>query len=199
MKLLYSSTSPYARKVRITAFETGLHDRIELVPIDTTNPASGLSAHNPLSKIPVLETEFGPLYDSPVICEYLDSLHDGPKLFPAAGSARWNALRWQALADGLLDAALLIRHESIRPVEYQFEPYIEKQKGKILGALDAMEKGAADLEGRLTIGTITAACALGYLDLRFTDLAWRESYPNLAKWHKAFAARSSYVDTLAKA
>ncbi|MFE0754942.1 glutathione S-transferase [Inquilinus sp. NPDC058860] len=200
MKLLYSPFSPFARKVRIAAIETGLQDRIEAVPTSTEDPASGLSGRNPLNKIPVLETEFGPLYDSPVICEYLDSLHDGPKLFPAAGPARWKALRWLALADGLQDAALLIRYElTLRPTEKQHEPWIERQKAKIRTALDRMEADAAELDGPLTIGAIGAACALGYLDLRFADWGWRGTHPRLAAWHAGFAERPSYVATIAQA
>ena len=200
MKLLYSPFSPFARKVRIVAHETGLQDRIEVVPTSTEDPASGLSARNPLNKIPVLETEFGPLYDSPVICEYLDTLHDGPKLVPAAGADRWRALRWEALADGLMDAALLIRYEiTLRPVEKQHEPWVERQKTKIRKSLDQMEADAAELDGPLTIGTIGAASALGYLDLRFADWGWRETHPRLAAWHAAFAERPSYIATIAQA
>jgi len=196
MKLFYSPASPYARKVRIVAMETGLHERLEIVSVDTSNPNNGLVDHNPLSKIPVLETEFGPLYDSPVICEYLDTLHAGEKLFPAESTARWKALRWQALADGLLDAALLIRYElTQRPAERQYDGFIEKQTSKIASALAYMNGHTRDLEAPMTIGTIAIACALGYLDLRFADLAWRDKYSNLAQWHKQFSARPSYVDT----
>ncbi|MGO4126946.1 glutathione S-transferase [Inquilinus sp. YAF38] len=200
MKLLYSPFSPFARKVRIVAHETGLQDRIEVVPTSTEDPASGLSARNPLNKIPVLETEFGPLYDSPVICEYLDTLHDGAKLVPAAGADRWRALRWEALADGLMDAALLIRYEiTLRPADKQHEPWIERQKTKIRKSLDQMEADAAELDGPVTIGTIGAASALGYLDLRFADWGWRETHPRLAAWHAGFAERPSYIATIAQA
>jgi glutathione S-transferase len=200
MKLLYSPFSPFARKVRIVAHEAGLQDRIEVVPTSTEDSAGGLAARNPLNKIPVLETEFGPLYDSPVICEYLDTLHDGAKLVPAAGADRWRALRWEALADGLMDAALLIRYEiTLRPAEKQHEPWIERQKAKIRASLDRMEADAAELDGPLTIGTIGAASALGYLDLRFADWGWRETHPRLAAWHAAFAERPSYIATIAQA
>lgn len=196
MKLLFSPTSPFARKVRITALETGLHGRIEMVPINTEDPNSGLAAHNPLRKIPVLETEFGPLYDSPVICEYLDTLHAGPKLFPAGGAARWQALRAQALADGLKDAALLLRYEQIlRPADRQSDSWIERQRLKIAGALDRMEADGAEFDGVLTIGGISVACALGYLDFRFPDWDWRKTHPFLATWHHHFAARPSYTAT----
>jgi glutathione S-transferase len=200
MKLLYSPFSPFARKVRVVAHEAGLQDRIEVVPTSTEDPASGLATRNPLNKIPVLETEFGPLYDSPVICEYLDTLHDGAKLVPAAGADRWRALRWEALADGLMDAALLIRYEiTLRPAEKQHEPWIERQKTKIRKSLDQMEADAAELDGPLTIGVIAAASALGYLDLRFADWGWRETHPRLAAWHEGFAQRPSYIATIAQA
>ena len=200
MKLLYSPFSPFARKVRIAALETGLQDRIEVAPTSTEDAASGLSARNPLNKIPVLETEFGPLYDSPVICEYLDSLHEGGKLFPAMGPDRWRALRWQALADGLMDAALLIRYEiTLRQEGGRSEAWVERQKAKIRKALDRMEADIAELDGPLTIGAIGAACALGYLDLRFADWGWRETHPRLAAWHKGFAERPSYIATIAQA
>jgi glutathione S-transferase len=200
MQLLYSPFSPFARKVRIAAFEIGLQDRIEVVPMSTEDPASGLSGHNPLNKIPVLETEIGPLYDSPVICEYLDALHDGPKLFPAPGPDRWRALRWQALADGLQDAALLIRYEaSLRPEERQHPPYVERQKAKILRALARMEADVAELDGPVTIGQVAVAAGLGYLDLRFADWRWRDGHPKLAAWHAVFAARPSYATTEVKA
>ncbi|OWJ67002.1 glutathione S-transferase family protein [Inquilinus limosus] len=200
MKLLYSPFSPFARKVRIVAAELGLQDRIEVTPTSTEDPASGLSARNPLNKIPVLETEFGPLYDSPVICEYLDTLHEGGKLLPAAGPERWRALRWQALADGLMDAALLIRYElTLRQEGGRSEAWIERQKSKIRKSLDQMEADAAELDGPLTIGTIAAAAALGYLDLRFVDWGWRETHPRLAAWHAVFAERPSYVTTIAQA
>ncbi len=102
MKLRYSPTSPYVRKVSVTALELGLTERIARVPTDTQDRESGIAEHNPLGKVPALILDDGGvLYDSPVICEYLDSLHDGPPMFPAAGPARWTALRQQALGDGI--------------------------------------------------------------------------------------------------
>lgn len=164
--------------------------------INTQDQASGLSRYNPLNKIPVLETELGPLYDSRVICEYLDTLHGGPKLIPVSGMVRWRALRWQAVADGLQDAALLIRYEATeRPTERQHEPWVARQKDKILGALDRMDVDAEELDEALTVGTIAAACALGYLDLRFPDWNWRDGRLRLAAWHETFARRPSYVQT----
>ena len=200
MKLLCSPTSPFSRKVRILVLEAGLHDQIKVVPIDTENPGNGLVRYNPLQKIPVLETKFGPLYDSPVICEYLDTLHDRPKWIPSSGTARWNALCWQAMADGLQDAALLIRYEAMqRPAEQQHAPWIARQKGKVLAALDRMEGNVGEIERSLTIGSIAVACAVGYLDLRFASWNWRASRPRLAAWHNTFSERRSYTQTATEA
>ncbi|MGH6932513.1 MAG: glutathione S-transferase N-terminal domain-containing protein, partial [Dongiaceae bacterium] len=137
MKLRYSPTSPYVRKVTVSALETGLHDRVSRVPTVTADPASGLTRDNPLGKVPALLTDEGEaLIDSPVICEYLDSLHAGPKLIPAAGPARWTALRREALADGILDAAILRLLEGRRAAGEQSAGWIEKQKNVIGRAFD---------------------------------------------------------------
>jgi glutathione S-transferase len=131
-----------------------------------------------------------------VICEYLDSLHSGRKLFPADGRARWQALRQQALFDGVLDAAVLCRYEAaIRPAEYQWTEWRSGQIGKIAGALAALEREAASLEGELTIGGVTAACALGYLDFRLPEMNWRDSAPALAQWFAKASARPSFLAT----
>lgn len=190
MKLRYSATSPYVRKCLVAAIELGLDGRIEKIPTNTADPASGLSADNPLGKVPVLLTEgAGAIYDSPVICEYLDSLHDGPKLHPAAGAVRWQVLRRQALADGMTDAAILRRLESIRPEAQRSDAFIALQAGKMTAALDALEAEAGRLGGTLAIDQIAIACALGYLDFRFAADRWRDGRPALAAWHDRFAAR----------
>ena len=195
MKLHYSPTSPYVRKVVITAIETGLFDRIERVSA-TASPISAddtLNADNPLGKVPCLVTDDGmALFDSPVICEYLDSLHSGAKLFPTAGPARWTALRRQALGDGLLDAALLARYEvALRPENFRWQEWSAGQKGKIARALDAMEGEASTLGDTVDIGTITLAVALGYLDFRYAADHWRDGRKALADWHARFAERPS--------
>ena len=194
MKLRYSPTSPYVRKVVVTAAETSLSDRIELVVTNTRDPGSDLPGDNPLGKVPTLITDDGMrLFDSPVICEYLDSLHDGPKLFPAAGGARWTALRLQALGDGLLDAGLLCMLEGRRPADERSAGFVAIQKGKIAAAVAALEAEASGFGNALTIGTITVGCALGYLDFRFADEDWRAEHPTLAAWNAKFAARPSMV------
>ena len=156
-----------------------------------------LNEENPLGKIPALVLGDGTaLFDSPVICEYLDTLHDGPRLFPADGPERWTALRRQALADGLLDAAILCRYETfLRPEERQWADWIEGQQSKFRRALDALEGEAEDFGDTVDIGTISAGCAADYLDFRSLDDGWRESRPRLAAWLEGFAARPSMQAT----
>ncbi len=198
MKLRSSATSPYVRKVLVTAIELGLADRIERIPTVPADPASGLANDNPLGKVPALILEGGEaLYDSPVICEYLDSLHDGAKIFPPPGPERWRALRQQALGDGILDAAILRMLETVRrPEELRWPGWIEHQAGKVSRALDRFEREAASLDGPLTIGQITAGCACGYLDFRFADDGWRATHPKLAAWYETFAQRPSMQETV---
>ena len=152
-----------------------------------------VNALNPLGKVPVLITDDGEaLFDSQVICEYLDSLHDKPPLYPADAPGRWRTLRLAALADGLLEAALLVRYErAIRPTEQQCDAWIDGQIGKIQRALLALEAQADHLQPPLDIAQITVACALGYLDFRFVELNWRSDAPALVAFHGIFATRDS--------
>ena len=194
MQLIYAAASPFARKVRVLAAETGLLDRIEL--LDTavlpTTLNERVNALNPLGKIPVLLTDDAEaLYDSRVICEYLDTLHAGAKLLPS-GAARWQVLRLAALADGLMDAALLARYErGVRPAELQWPAWLDGQLGKVQRALTELERQVDLLQGPLDLAQIGVACALGYLDFRFADLDWRAAYPDLAAFQQAFSQRPS--------
>ena len=192
MKLRYSPTSPYVRKVMVCAAETGSSGDLELIPTDILDPESDLPGDNPLGKVPTLITDDGDrLFDSPVICEYLDGLHDGDRLYPSSGAARWKALRLQALGDGILDAAVLCVLEGRREPGERSAAFVAHQKGKIERVLDALEGGAAGLGGPVTIGAVTAGCALGYLDFRFAEDRWREGRPALATWYEAFSRRPS--------
>lgn len=184
--LRYSPASPYARKVRIAADLLGLSERIEIGAADATDPADSLRRQNPLGKIPTLILEDGSaLYDSRVIAEYLDHLAGGGRMIPADPSARFTALRLQALGDGVNDAALLIRYEIFsRPEALRYGEAIAHQQGKIDRALDALE--AAPPAGPVDIGHISIACALGYLDLRFAG-EWREKHPRVVAWLEKFA------------
>jgi glutathione S-transferase len=198
MKLRYSPTSPYVRKVTVTAIETGLDKKIERV---FTMPASApdLPKHNPLGKVPTLILDNGDcLIDSPVIVEYLDSLHSGAKIVPTSGNARWKALRLQALADGILDAGVLRLMETRRPANEQSKAWIEKQRTVIARSLDWLESHAAELDDAMTIGNLTVAIAGDYLDFRFGADDWREDRPKLAAWQKRFAARPSMRETYPK-
>lgn len=197
MKLLYSPTSPFVRKAMVAAIEAGVRESIELVPTNVWAPDTDIGIHNPLGKVPALVTRDGDvLFDSPVICEYLDSLNDGSKLFPAEGPERWSALRQQALADGIMDAAVLRLLESKRPDDERSEAWIGRQKVVVDRSLDILEDEAGSLSGPLTIGQIAIGCALGYLDFRFGDDHWRSSRPALADWFDAFGDRRSMTDTI---
>jgi glutathione S-transferase len=198
MQLRYSPTSPYTRKVTVTAIETGLDGRIERIATNVWDPATDIARDNPLGKVPALILEDGTvLFDSPVICEYLDSLHDGPKVIPPAGPERWTALRRQAQADGVVDAAVLRLLESRRPESQRSSTWDARQAGVVARGLNAFETEAATggLAGPLTIGHIALGCCLGWLDLRFPHEDWRAARPALTAWFEAFAARPSMQAT----
>jgi len=188
MKLRHTPRSRFVRKVLVLAHEHGLVDRVELVPT-SLSPVQGndtLALENPLMKVPSLVTDDGEvLFDSPVICEYLDDMATGRKLFPAAGPARWAALRQQALGDGITDAVILCAYEALRPEDKRWTGWAEGQMRKAHQGLAAIER--EDLSGPRTIGHIAIACMLGYLDLRFPNDGWRQRHPRLALWYKDFA------------
>ena len=199
MTLYYSPSSPYARKVRVVAIETGLDKKIDLVNAVLTPVAANadVDKHNPVGKIPVLAIKGMDLFDSPVICEYLDGLHKGRKMIPRKGRERWVALRQQAMADGLLDAALLARYEGfLRPEEKRWPDLVQGQMKKIDGVLDQLEAEAKTLKGKLTLGTISVVCALGYLDFRFASHDWRAKRPKLAKWFATISNTPSIKATV---
>ena len=200
MKLHHSTTSPFVRKVMVAAIELGLADRIEKMPakVSPIVRTSPVIADNPLGKLPTLIADDGMvLFDSRVICEYLDTLAGGGRILPAPGPARWRALTEQALADGMTDAALLERYETtLRPAEKMWPQWRDGQHDKVVKALDRLELTAADFGARVDIGTIAAACALSYLDFRFPDLGWRQQRPRLAAWLTMFAARPSMAATV---
>src|SRR6266536_1901402 len=179
MKIFFSPSSPFFRKVLVSAHELGLAERIERLKsaAHPINRDQTIIAHNPLGQVPTFFTDDGRvLYDSRVICEYLDALAGG-RLF-GSGDARWCALTEQALGDGLLNAALLTRYETAwRPAHLLWEDWAKSQFDKVHSVLDRIETWAADFGERVDIGTITIACALSYLDLRFPDCGWRGSHP----------------------
>lgn len=197
MKLRFAATSPYVRKVVILLHETGQFGDVALVPTNVWDPATDIVADNPLGKVPALILDDGTaLFDSPVICEYLDAQHDGETLFPAPGPDRWAALRLQALADGGLDALLLRRMEGLREAAQQSESWIARQVAAVDRVFDVLDGEVAALDGGLSIGTIAVGCLLGYRDFRFDADGWRDGRPSLAAWYDAFAQRPSMLATI---
>jgi len=193
MKLRYGSTSPFVRKVLVTAIETGQDGEIEKVKTNTADPE--LATCNPLNKIPALTLDDGSvLIDSAVICEFLDT-RKGGKLFPKDAS-RWPTLSRMALCDGIMDAAILRRYELQRPETLRSIEWDQRQKGKVDNSLAALERAVATLGERIDIGTLTVAIMLDYLDFRFAHEAWRDAHPNLAKWHAAVSTRPSLKATM---
>jgi glutathione S-transferase len=197
MRLHWSPKSPYVRKVMVCAQELGVLQQIELVRSVAAmlKPNARLMQDNPLSKIPTLVLDDGfALFDSAVICEYLNELAGGP-LFPAQGPDKWQASRWHALGDGLLDALILWRNERER--EQPLAALIEAFELKASTSLKQLDDEAQALaEMPLTIGHIALGCALGYLDYRFAALDWRAQAPRLAEWFAELSARPAFQATV---
>ena len=197
MKLYHSPLSPYVRKVMVVAHEAGLLDRIETVDGSGTPmaPNDDAVAANPLGKIPALVTEDGlALYDSRVICRYLDHL-GGAGLYPD-GAAQFPVLAREALAEGMIDAGLLTAYEwRLRPEELRFQPWVDGQRAKVMRGADAFERQIDAMAGDLTIDKIALGCALGYVDFRLADLGWRDGHPGLAAWYEDFSRRQSMQAT----
>ena len=198
MKLFFNPASPFVRKVRMVAQERNLTDQIELIDVTITpvSPDASVASSNPICKIPSLQLSDGTsLFDSRVICEYLDSLGSSDSLTPA-GDAKWADMRLQAMADAMCDAGILIRYEGfVRPEEYRWAEWSDNQWLKVVRALDALEGEAANLNQDVTIGNIALSCALAYLDFRYQDRAWRSGRDQLGAWFEAFSSRESFRAT----
>jgi len=193
LKLHWSPRSPFVRKVMIVAHEVGLADRIETLRtvVAPSEPNVELMKENPQSRLPTLRLADGTaIYDSVVICEYFDSLHAGPKLFPEKYPERLVALRRHALGDGMLDTMLMWRGEVLRPPAQQSIKHMQAWKLKTNVSVDMLENEAAALEAsRYSIGHTAIGVALSYIDFRFPELAWRKAHPGLKRWHDPFATR----------
>lgn len=187
MKLLSSPSSPFVRKVMITAHMKGVAARIELSPTDTNKGGADFFKQNPLGKIPCLTIDSGEvIFDSHPICEYLDSLAPIPLLFPQPGPARWRVNTLGALGDGMLDAAVLLVYEKrFRPEGFAVQAWVDRQQGKIDRAVDHLAQAPPTWGGHPDYGHITIACALGYLDFRHGG-KWRDGRPQLVAWLDAF-------------
>ena len=193
MKLFYSPTSPYVRKVMVSAIAVGAEPIITKVPTNPHDSLPDLVAANPLSKVPCLVTNDGlALFDSPVICEYLDISHGTGTLFPH-GAARWRALKFQAIGDGILDAAVPRRAAQTQPADDARIALVARYEQTVARALDTLE--ADPPADRLDIGAITVACALGYLDFRYPQEPWRPAHPKLAAWFEKMAQRPEITQT----
>jgi glutathione S-transferase len=197
MKLSFSPTSPYVRKVLACAITREIVRLIELVPTNPNASDTAFVAINPLSKVPALVTDDGmALFDSPVICEYLDSIGEALPMFPAHGAARWRALKQQAMGDGILDASVPRRGEMLKPQDEGRTAWIARQKAAVDRTLDALE--AEPPHRAVDIGSIAVACALGYLDFRFGAQPWREGRPKLSAWYEGFAQNPGLARTVPK-
>jgi len=201
MKLIGAITSPYVRKVRVVMAEKKLD--YQFIQEDVWSASTTIGASNPLGKVPCLVMEGGEaVFDSRVIVEYLDTLSPVGKLIPSSGRERAEVKTWEALADGLLDAAILARLEATwagRSAEQRSQAWIDRQMGKIDGALKSMGQGLGDkpfCSGiHLSLSDIAVGCALGYLDFRFPAIEWRSAHPNLARLSDKLNQRQSFIDT----
>jgi glutathione S-transferase len=201
MKLIGSNSSPYVRKVRVVMAEKKLD--YDYVLEDVWSANTTIAKSSPLGKVPCLVMEGGePIYDSRVIVEYLDTLSPVGKLIPGMGRERAETKTWEALADGVLDAAILARLEATwagRTAEQRSQVWIDRQLAKVDVALQAMSKGLADktycVGIHLSLADVSVGVALGYLDFRFPQINWREQFPNLLKLQDKLMLRASFIDT----
>ena len=189
MILRSTAASPFARKVRIAVSVLGLADKIDVRETDLNDPADSIRTQNPLGKIPALILDDGTAYyDSRVIAEYLDHLAGGGRIIPSEAPARFEALRLQALCDGILDASLLIVYENrYRPADKHVQSWLDRQADKVTRGMAVLEAAPPQLTPVPDIGQIALACVLGYRDLRFEG-TWRHDHPRLLAWHDKFAA-----------
>ena len=200
MTLFHNPASPFVRKVRVLLAETGQQGRVALHGCMPTpvNPDAQVVQGNPVGKIPALRLADGTvLHDSRVILDYFDHQHVGNPLIPRDGSARWRRLTLASMADGIMDAAVLVRYETaLRPVEKQWDQWLDEQRKKIRRSLAELETDAiAELTSHFDIAAISVACALGYLDFRHPDLQWRVDNPQLAAWYVDVSQRPSMLET----
>ena len=194
MKCYMTGNSPYARKIRVAAIESGLGDEVEWVTLTREERAELVPAMNPLGKVPVAVLESGQvLLDSPVICAYVDSLNKGPKLIPESGDERWAVLTLEALGDGLGEAVIGVSQEAQKPDDKRTQGVVDRQAGKANSGLAALDKQAGDFNEPPLMGEISVACALGYMEYRDVVPGWRENYPTLSGWYANILKRQSFI------
>lgn len=194
MKCYFTGNSPYARKVRVAAYETGLGDEVEWMTLTREERSEVVPEFNPLGKVPVAVLDSGQiLYDSPVICAYVDSLNNGPKLIPEEGDERWAVLTLEALGDGLGEAVIAVSQEVQKPDDKRTDAVVARQMGKATGAMALLDKQVGDFNDPPLMGEISVACALGYMEYRDVIPGWREDFPALAAWYVEILKRQSFI------
>lgn len=199
MKLYCSSSSPYARKVRVVAAELQVFDRIQFVDTNPRDEKSGLWNLNPLAKIPTLELDSGEIiYDSPVVCEYLDAEYGNSRL-TGSGRDAWRIRTLVALADGMMDAAMAARLEGMRAENEQSPSWVEKQLATADRGFDALEKTVAELDGEVDQASIAAACAVFWIGFRHPQRDWLKGREALGEWYRRFCERPSMRRTVPEA
>ena len=196
MKLRWSPTSPFVRKVVVLMKEMGIEDAIEKEKSNPLSREDRAATPNPLGKIPCLVTDDGqPVFDSPVIMEYLDTVFDGPEMLPRSGDARWTVLRRQATADGMIDSMVACFVESLKKPERQSAGILAHNKSIVFKGIAALEQEAASFGETVGVGTISVAVALSFADQTFPDDDWRADNPSLATWFDMFNRRPSMIET----
>lgn len=201
MKLFYAPASPFARKVRTVIIELELEHLVELIltPVVPGKPNEAYtSQHNPLGKIPALSTDdAGAIYDSTIICEYLNSIARNTSIIPAEGTQRWRVMTSHCLAHGICESAVTVRYETfLRPEQQQWQVWIDDQWGKIDRALTWFSDNEDLWQGNIDLAQLTLGCALGYLDFRSPEHNWRADHPALAQWFETISKRPSFTATL---
>jgi len=196
MKCYVTSNSPYARKVKIVAFETGLYDEVEWLTITREERAEIIPDINPLGKVPVAVLDSGQvLCDSPVICAYVDSLVNDGNLIPKSNPERWKVLTLEALGDGLGEAVIAASQENQRPDGKRSQGVVDRQTGKAKAALGSLNEAAKEFNDPPLMGEVAVACALGYMEFRDVIPGWRDTFEDLAAWYAGILTRQSFVRT----
>ena len=196
MKCYVTSNSPYARKVKIVAFETGSYDEVEWLTITREERAEIIPDINPLGKVPVAVLDSGQvLCDSPVICAYVDSLVNDGNLIPKSNPERWKVLTLEALGDGLGEAVIAASQENQRPDGKRSQGVVDRQTGKAKAALGSLNEAAKEFNDPPLMGEVAVACALGYMEFRDVIPGWRDTFEDLAAWYADILARQSFVRT----
>ena len=196
MKCYVTSNSPYARKVKIVAFETGSYDEVEWLTITREERAKIIPDINPLGKVPVAVLDSGQvLCDSPVICAYVDSLVSNGNLIPKSNPERWKVLTLEALGDGLGEAVIAASQENQRPDGKRSQGVVDRQTGKAKAALGSLNEAAKEFNDPPLMGEVAVACALGYMEFRDVIPGWRDTFEDLAAWYAGILTRQSFVRT----